>query len=290
MRNGGWHGFRKTNPAHFDSATRKRGDTAADPDPGRDRMRMVTRTAPRPRSFTTSRNRIHLDAPEIWVPDGWFSPRPGIKVRELFSSDDGYRISLVRYAPGARVPEHYHTADEHAFVLEGSILDGAGETGCGAYLMRPMGSRHRVWSERGALVLVHRLGPIRFLPGWIPGPAAPPEALGFPGNRPPVTLATGVEGAPWEDFRPGVRILPLFEGHPGNYKSAMLRYRPGASLPAHLHLGDEHVYVLTGGQEDEAGAYDSGAYLYNPTGTTHRVWSEEGCLTLVHWRAPERYL
>ncbi len=24
--------------------------------------------------------------------------------------------------------------------------------------------------------------------------------------------------------------------------------------------------------------------------TAHRVWSEEGCLALVHWRAPMRFL
>ncbi len=261
------------------------------PAPKGDRMRMVTRTVPRPRAASgSSRSRRHIEAPDIWGPEAWLNPRPGIKVRELYGSDDGYCISLVRYAPGARVPEHYHAGDEHGYVLEGSILDTSGESACGTYLMRPMGSRHRVWSERGALVLTHRLGPIRFLPGWIPGPSAPPDALGYPGDRPPISLGTGNEGAAWEELRPGVRILPLFEGPPGNYKTALMRYLPGATVPAHIHLGDEHVYVLTGGQEDEFGAYDSGAYIYNPVGTTHRVWSEEGCLALVHWRAPERYL
>jgi anti-sigma factor ChrR (cupin superfamily) len=91
-------------------------------------------------------------------------------------------------------------------------------------------------------------------------------------------------------MRPGLRILPLFEGPPGNYKTALLRYHPGTSLPAHVHMGDEHIYILAGAQEDESGLYGAGAYVHNPTGTSHRVWSEEGCLALIHWRAPVRFL
>ncbi len=237
------------------------------------------------------RMRFHLDFTTVWKDGVWLAPRPGIKVRELFQADDGYRISLVRYAPGAKVPDHLHTADEHTYVLEGSIKDASGEHSAGSYLMCPMGSRHRLWSDRGALVLTHRLGPIRFLGGWSPGSAALPEAEVFPPDRASVVIETGLErGADWEDLRPGIQIMSLFEGAPGDYKTALMRFRPGASLPAHIHLGDEHVYVLTGCQEDEYGSYEAGGYVYNPIGTAHRVWSEEGCLVLVHWRAPMRYL
>ncbi|MDB5051377.1 MAG: cupin [Fibrobacteres bacterium] len=245
----------------------------------------------RVRNVPVSRIRIHLDFAGIWNRGVWLAPRPGIKVRELFQSDDGYRISMVRYAPGAKVPEHLHTADEHTYVIEGSVRDSAGEYTAGSYLLNPMGSRHGVWSDRGALVITHRLGPIRFLSGWRPGPEAPPEGRGFPGDRLPLLINTGAEqGAAWEQLRPGVQVMSMFEGAPGNYKTALVRYRPGSAVPAHIHLGDEHVYILSGCQEDEFGSYDTGAYLYNPMGTTHRVWSEEGCLAMIHWRAPVRYL
>jgi anti-sigma factor ChrR (cupin superfamily) len=245
----------------------------------------------RVRHLNPARMRFHLDFTTVWKDGVWLAPRPGIKVRELYQADDGYRISLVRYAPGAKVPDHLHTADEHSYVLEGSVKDASGEHFAGSYLLSPMGSRHRVWSDRGALVLTHRLGPIRFLGGWTPGPAAPPEGRGFPGDRASVVIETGAErGADWEDMRPGIQIMSLFEGAPGDYKTALMRYRPGASLPAHIHLGDEHVYVLSGCQEDEYGIYEAGGYVYNPIGTAHRVWSEEGCLVLMHWRAPIRYL
>lgn len=253
-------------------------------------------TLSRPRG-ARAKSRIHLDAAAIWRTEAWLSPRPGIKVRELYGADDGYRISLVRYSAGARVPEHIHMGDEHTYVLEGTVRDAAGEFPVGSYLMRPEGSRHSVWSERGALVLTHRLGPIRFMGGFRPAPSHSqppfpplPEGAGYPADRLPTALNTAVDSPEWEAMRPGLRILPLFEGPPGNYKTALLRYRPGTTLPAHVHMGDEHIYILAGAQEDESGAYLAGAYVHNPTGTTHRVWSEEGCLALIHWRAPVRFL
>lgn len=245
----------------------------------------------RVRHLNPVRARFHLDFTTVWKDGLWLAPRPGIKVRELYQADDGYRISLVKYAPGAKVPDHLHTADEHSYVLEGSIKDASGEHFAGSYLLSPMGSRHRVWSDRGALVLTHRLGPIRFLSGWKPGSASAPQDRVMPADRASLVIETGAEkGADWENLRPGIQIMSLFEGAPGNYKSALMRFRPGASLPAHIHLGDEHVYVLTGCQEDEYGSYEAGGYVYNPIGTAHRVWSEEGCLALMHWRAPIRYL
>ncbi|MEO6098327.1 MAG: cupin domain-containing protein [Fibrobacteria bacterium] len=262
-------------------------------------LQLETKVSPKLRQAIALRERYSIDFTGVWTDQAWLSPRPGIKIRELYQADDGYRISMVRYAPGAKVPDHLHTADEHTYVLEGSLKDSAGEHYAGSYLLSPMGSRHRVWSDRGALVLVHRLGPIRFQGSWTPGliappQFAPPEGNGFSGNRPNLVIDTGAElgalGAAWEKLRPGIEIMSLFEGAPGNYKSALMRFRPGASMPAHIHLGDEHGYILSGCQEDEFGSYETGGYVYNPSGTAHRVWSEEGCLALIHWRAPFRYL
>jgi anti-sigma factor ChrR (cupin superfamily) len=254
-------------------------------------LQLETRVSPKLRQAIALRTRYNIDFTGVWSDLAWSAPRPGIKIRELYRADDGYRISMVRYAPGAKVPDHLHAADEHTYVLEGSVKDSAGEHFAGSYLLSPMGSSHRVWSDRGALVLVHRLGPIRFLGGWTPGQAAPPEGSRLPGDRPALVIDTGAErGASWEDLRPGIEIMSLFEGAPGNYKSALMRFRPGASMPAHIHLGDEHGYILSGCQEDEFGSYEAGGYVYNPSGTAHRVWSEEGCLALIHWRAPFRYL
>lgn len=242
-------------------------------------------------AVATPRIRFHLDMASVWAEEVWLAPRPGIKVRELYQSDDGYRISLIRYAPGAKVPEHLHSADEHTHVIEGSICDAQGTYGPGAYLLSPAGSRHRVWSDKGSLVITHRLGPIRFSSGWRPGPGLALERNAAPAERPSIILDTGISReSAWEELCEGVYIMSLFEGPPGNYKAALVRFRPGSSIPLHVHMGDEHGYILSGCQEDEYGSYETGGYVYNPIGTSHRVWSEEGCLALVHWRGPMRYL
>ena len=55
----------------------------------------------------------------------------------------------------------------------------------------------------------------------------------------------------WAPLRPGIEIRVLQESADGSERIALLRYRPGATVPRHRHLGDEHVYVLEGAQQDE---------------------------------------
>lgn len=254
---------------------------------------------------TSSRRRYHLDACAVESETSWES-RPGIATRELFNDRDGYRIVLMRYAEGGCDPERLHAGDEHVFVLGGSLRDSAGDYGPGSYLLNPAGLRPKIWSPGGCLTIVHRLSPE--ISGSGPYGSGGLETLfeeekgrAVHGDFEPSLRRqahapepdTGRDfqvGAGWGELRPGVYILPLFEGAPGNYKSALLRYLPGASVPEHVHLGDEHVYMLEGSQEDETGSYAEGSYVYNPTGTGHRVWSEEGCLALIHWRAPVTFL
>ena len=92
-------------------------------------------------------------------------------------------------------------------------------------------------------------------------------------------------GAPrdWRPLRPGIEIRVLQESVDGEERVALLRYRPGATVPRHRHLGEEHIYVLEGAQEDECGHYPAGSYIRNAAGSAHSVASPEGCLVLIHW-------
>ncbi len=94
----------------------------------------------------------------------------------------------------------------------------------------------------------------------------------------------------WTELRPGVHIRTLFEGVDKSYKVALIHYLPNTSVPMHEHIGGEHLFVLQGSQEDENGIYGPGTYVYNPPGTYHDVQSSEGCLVLVHWQAPVRFV
>jgi anti-sigma factor ChrR (cupin superfamily) len=59
-----------------------------------------------------------------------------------------------------------------------------------------------------------------------------------------------------------------------------------ARVPHHLHQGLETVVVLDGAQADENGEYRAGAVVLNPQGSEHSVWSDEGCVVLIHWTRP----
>jgi anti-sigma factor ChrR (cupin superfamily) len=98
-------------------------------------------------------------------------------------------------------------------------------------------------------------------------------------------LATGkdVEWTPW---REGVAIHRLYgDGREGR-SAALLRYEPNATVPLHEHVGNEHVFVLSGAQEDGAGVYPAGTMVVNPSGSRHRLRSREGCVVLVLWEQP----
>ena len=76
----------------------------------------------------------------------------------------------------------------------------------------------------------------------------------------------------YEPLRPGVDILYLYREGEGGAASALLKYAPGAEVPAHEHSGYEHVLVLDGEQSDPRGSYPSGSMVIHPPGSRHRVW------------------
>lgn len=96
----------------------------------------------------------------------------------------------------------------------------------------------------------------------------------------------------WDDrefapFRDGVEICHLWRGGPD---VALLRYAPGASVPRHRHLGLETILVLSGTQSDDLGTYATGALVFNPAGSEHRVWSDPGCVVLIQWERPVEFV
>jgi anti-sigma factor ChrR (cupin superfamily) len=104
----------------------------------------------------------------------------------------------------------------------------------------------------------------------------------------------GLLSGAWRDlafgpFRDGVDIHRLYttEGGPS---AALLRYAPGASVPLHEHTGFEHVLLLDGAQEDQNGVLQAGGMAINPPGSRHSVTSRTGCLALLIWEKPVRFV
>ena len=80
---------------------------------------------------------------------------PGVEAKTLLvDRDSGVVTSLMKFAPGARLPDHEHVLIEQTYVLEGSLVCGEGECKAGDFVWRPSGSRHEAWAgPEGGLML-----------------------------------------------------------------------------------------------------------------------------------------
>jgi anti-sigma factor ChrR (cupin superfamily) len=84
---------------------------------------------------------------------------PGCEVKTLlFDRDSGLVTALMRFEPGAVLPDHEHVKIEQTFVLEGRLVDREGpDEGLsvpkGDFVWRPAGSRHSAWCPDGGLML-----------------------------------------------------------------------------------------------------------------------------------------
>jgi len=58
----------------------------------------------------------------------------------------------------------------------------------------------------------------------------------------------------------------------------------------HEHVGAEMIFVLEGAQADENGTYGKGDIVINPAGSRHSVWSDDGCVVLLHWAEPVKFI
>lgn len=98
------------------------------------------------------------------------------------------------------------------------------------------------------------------------------------------------EALDWQPFREGIEAAWLYQSGNGGPASALLRYQPGASAPAHRHIGWEHIVVLAGSQGDHRSSYGVGSVIANPPGSEHRVHSSEGCVALLIWEKTPLFL
>ncbi len=110
---------------------------------------------PKPVSSTDLRSH-HVRVGEM----EWQQTRfPGCEVKTLlFDRDSGLVTALMRFAPGAVLPDHEHVKIEQTYVLEGKLVDREGpDAGLtipqGDFVWRPAGSRHSAWCPEGGLML-----------------------------------------------------------------------------------------------------------------------------------------
>jgi anti-sigma factor ChrR (cupin superfamily) len=84
---------------------------------------------------------------------------PGCEVKTLMMDPKtGLMTALMRFAPGAVLPDHEHVNIEQTYVLEGRLVDKDGpaagiEAKAGEFIWREPGSRHSAWTPEGGLML-----------------------------------------------------------------------------------------------------------------------------------------
>jgi predicted ChrR family anti-sigma factor len=94
----------------------------------------------------------------------WQSLGPGVELSPLCQDAAGNtKLALLRYAPGATVPEHLHTGMEYIQVLAGAQQDERGVYSAGTLLVSFPGSRHSVASTEGCVVLAIWEAPVYFV-------------------------------------------------------------------------------------------------------------------------------
>jgi anti-sigma factor ChrR (cupin superfamily) len=81
----------------------------------------------------------------------------------LFDPATGLVTALMRFEPGAILPDHEHVKIEQTYVLEGTLMCPEGECKAGQFVWRPAGSRHHAWAgPKGGVFLAMFQVPNKF--------------------------------------------------------------------------------------------------------------------------------
>lgn len=102
------------------------------------------------------------------------------------------------------------------------------------------------------------------------------------GKTPVPPPARGWSEPEWEQVAPGIECKLLATDTEGHRVSMLVRLAPGASYPAHTHVGVEELHLLDGELWIDERKLFPGDYNYGAPGAgDERVWSETGCTCVL---------
>ena len=94
----------------------------------------------------------------------WEFLGPGVELSRLHQDAAGNtKLALLRYAPGATVPEHLHTGMEYIQILAGAQQDERGVYPAGTLLVSSPGTCHSIASPEGCVALAMWEAPVHFV-------------------------------------------------------------------------------------------------------------------------------
>jgi mannose-6-phosphate isomerase-like protein (cupin superfamily) len=123
-------------------------------------------------SVQTSENKAHVmvtPSAVTWGPGPAALPAGAqAAVLEGDPSKAGPFTLRLKMPEGYKIAPHYHPADEHVTVLQGTFVMGLGEKfdqaagrelAVGSFAMMPQGTRHFAWTKGETIVQLHGIGP-----------------------------------------------------------------------------------------------------------------------------------
>ena len=178
------------------------------------------------------------------------SPAPGIErmVLDLAGNEKGRLTAFMRFAPGARYPEHEHAGGEEILVLAGALVDERGPLRAGTYLRNGPGSRHSPAAPSGCTVFIKLR---QFAAGDVGSRLVDTTRMRWSRGR--------IEQA---------SIMPLHAY--GDERTRLVHWRAGIGGAPVQHPGGAEILVLDGDFTDEHGHYAPGTWMRLPGGCWHR--------------------
>ncbi|HVQ29935.1 MAG TPA: cupin domain-containing protein [Vicinamibacteria bacterium] len=87
----------------------------------------------------------------------------------------------------------------------------------------------------------------------------------------------------WTEVAPGIRMVEIRTDPARSMRGCLVWAQPGARTPAHRHLGDEVILVLSGVLRDDHGSYGAGQICRSREGSAHteEVLPGEDCFCYV---------
>lgn len=96
----------------------------------------------------------------------------------------------------------------------------------------------------------------------------------------PRTLKAG--HGEWVEIGPGIRIKVLHVNPDQRRQTVLLEADPGAVHPAHVHEGDEEVFVVSGDLTIDGEELRAGDFHFSPAGSRHpQETTRDGCLCVI---------
>lgn len=197
-----------------------------------------------------------------WEGSEW----PGVSRKVLEFVNDpkkGRETSLLKFAPGAKLPTTTLADRLDMFVVEGRFSDEHGSYGEHTFVRNPPGFRHTLESKEGGVIYMKWRVPIR----------------ANAGSR----LVIDAKAAQWLDFpHRGARVLHLYPNADGIETGRIGNVHPNRKIPSHDHSIGEETFMLQGCLKDEYTAYTPGMWFRMPCGVPHAPYTEsDGCLMLI---------